>query len=122
MTRIVALLLGLLAAGPALAQPAPPADGFVQIDFDEVPLLDLVLWAADAYEVPFILGDVEPLKARTVTILSHRPVPADDGWHMFVQAMQESGFAVIFVSGTARVVPVSEVATQPLVIRTGVPR
>jgi len=106
----------------ALLASAHATSPTIEVDFVDTPVVHLVQWAAHAYDVPFVLGDLDALSDARVTVITHRPIPFAQGWDLFVSAVHEGGFAVVRTGGGfAKLVPLSEVATAPLEVRVGPP-
>lgn len=113
---------GSVVVTPGRQRP-PQLDGAreVTLDFVERNLWDLVLYFADLKKMNFVLANQKELQGKTVTIVSHRPVPVSAAWEAFLSAMSVSGYTVVENGGLARVVKSSEAAQTPIPVGKGRP-
>lgn len=93
----------------------------VTLDFVERNLWDLVLYFADLKQMNLVASNQKELQGKTVTIVSHRPVPVAAAWEAFLSAMSVSGYTVVEVNGLVRVVKSSEAAQTPIPVGKGRP-
>lgn len=82
-------LVALTAAAESSAQPAPEPETF-RVDFQQIALSDLVRYFSAITGENFILVP-DTLAGRTLTIISPRPISADDARDIFLAAVQMSG-------------------------------
>jgi type II secretory pathway component GspD/PulD (secretin) len=96
LLRALITALVVLAASPGLAEapcrPAGPLDRLT-VDFNEVPLRDVVRFVSCAAQLNVILKPPS-LSARTVTVVAPRPVSVSDLVPLLRAALRHAGLAV----------------------------
>ncbi|MBT3217463.1 MAG: type II secretion system secretin GspD [Proteobacteria bacterium] len=98
----------------------PPLSGHerIKLDFVDRSLWELVEFFADLTERNFVIGDRKALEGAKVTIISHRDVSAGEAWEAFISALEVSGFTVINIGKTHKIIKDQDAAKKPHEIYT----
>ena len=85
----------------------------LKLDFVDRSLWELVEFFADLTERNFIIGDRKALEGAKVTIISHREVSAAEAWEAFISALEVSGFTIINIGKTHKIIKDADAPKKP---------